>query len=122
MPIRKVGGGFKWGSHGHTYPTREGAERQAAAAYAHGYKGDMQPPMQTAPNSSVPVSGRRKAEDAADPWRRLSGAFCNVEEDSGAGLRRYLGQAPAAGGSSRSTPSTAKIQTALSRPPRTPKK
>ena len=28
MPIHKVKGGYKWGSHGHTYPTREGAERK----------------------------------------------------------------------------------------------
>lgn len=38
MPIRKVAGGYKWGSHGHVYKTRAGAERQAAAAYAHGYR------------------------------------------------------------------------------------
>ena len=37
MPVRKVKGGFKWGSHGHVYKTRAGAERQARAAYAHGY-------------------------------------------------------------------------------------
>ena len=41
MPIRKVpGGGYKWGSKGKTYPTREGAEKQAAAAHANGYRGD----------------------------------------------------------------------------------
>jgi hypothetical protein len=39
MPIRKVPGGFKWGSQGKVYKTRAGAERQAAAAYASGYKG-----------------------------------------------------------------------------------
>lgn len=38
MPIRKVSGGYKWGSKGKTYPTREGAEKQAQAAYASGYK------------------------------------------------------------------------------------
>lgn len=38
MPIRKVPGGYKWGSHGKTYPTRAGAERQAAAAHAAGFK------------------------------------------------------------------------------------
>lgn len=40
MPIRKVEGGYKWGGHGHVYPTREGAENQAAAAHAHGFTGD----------------------------------------------------------------------------------
>lgn len=39
MPIHKVPGGYKWGSHGHVYPSHAGAERQAAAAYAHGYTG-----------------------------------------------------------------------------------
>jgi len=38
MPIRKVTGGYKWGSSGKVYKTRAGAERQAAAAYASGYK------------------------------------------------------------------------------------
>lgn len=40
MPIERVDGGFRWGGHGHVYPTREGAERQAAAAHAHGFTGD----------------------------------------------------------------------------------
>lgn len=38
MPIHKVKGGYKWGSKGKTYPSRKGAARQAAAAYANGYK------------------------------------------------------------------------------------
>jgi hypothetical protein len=40
MPIRKVKGGYKWGNHGHTYPTRKGAQKQAAAAHANGYHED----------------------------------------------------------------------------------
>ena len=40
MPIHRVKGGWKWGSQGHVYPTRAGAERQAEAAHAHGYRGD----------------------------------------------------------------------------------
>lgn len=39
MPVRKVPGGYKWGSKGKVYKTRKGAERQARAAYASGYKG-----------------------------------------------------------------------------------
>ena len=39
MPIRKVKGGYKWGESGKVYPNRAGAERQAQAAYASGYKG-----------------------------------------------------------------------------------
>ena len=38
MPIRKVKGGYKWGKSGKTYPTKEGAARQARAIYASGYK------------------------------------------------------------------------------------
>lgn len=40
MPIKKVSGGYKWGSKGHVYKSRAGAVRQAQAAYAHGYRGD----------------------------------------------------------------------------------
>jgi len=38
MPIKKVAGGYKWGNSGKVYPTRKQAEKQAAAAYASGYK------------------------------------------------------------------------------------
>lgn len=38
MPVHKVKGGYKWGEHGKVYPTKEKAEKQAKAAYAHGYK------------------------------------------------------------------------------------
>lgn len=45
MPIREVtltGGrkGYRWGAHGKIYPTREQAEKQAAAAFSNGYTGD----------------------------------------------------------------------------------
>jgi uncharacterized protein len=39
MPVRKVRGGFKWGTHGKVYKTKAGAQRQARAAHASGYKG-----------------------------------------------------------------------------------
>lgn len=37
--VRRAGAktGFQWGNRGHVYPTRAGAERQAAAAHAHGF-------------------------------------------------------------------------------------
>tara|TARA_Y100001951_G_C11134185_1_gene179893 strand:+ start:165 stop:290 length:126 start_codon:yes stop_codon:yes gene_type:complete len=38
MPIKKVKGGYKWGDRGKVYKSRAGAERQARAAYASGYK------------------------------------------------------------------------------------
>ena len=41
MPIRKVNGGYKWGSHGAVFKSRAGAARQAAAAaHANGFAGD----------------------------------------------------------------------------------
>jgi hypothetical protein len=43
MPVRKVKGGYRWGSHGKVYPTREQAERQGKAAYAGGYRGEAKP-------------------------------------------------------------------------------
>lgn len=39
MPIRKVKGGYRWGTHGKVYRSRAKASRQARAAYAHGYRG-----------------------------------------------------------------------------------
>jgi hypothetical protein len=39
MPVRKVSGGYRWGSSGKVYPTRAQAERQGRAAYASGYRG-----------------------------------------------------------------------------------
>lgn len=38
MPIHREGKGWQWGQHGHVYPNKEGAEKQAEAAHAHGYK------------------------------------------------------------------------------------
>ena len=38
MPVRKVPGGYQWGSKGKVYPTKAQAEAQARAAYASGYK------------------------------------------------------------------------------------
>jgi hypothetical protein len=38
MPVKRVKGGYKFGSSGKTYPTKKGAERQARAIYASGYK------------------------------------------------------------------------------------
>lgn len=40
MPVHRVKGGFKWGAHGHVYKSKAGAEAQARAAYANGYRGD----------------------------------------------------------------------------------
>ena len=39
MPVKKVKGGYKWGSKGKVYKTKAAAEKQAKAAYANGYKG-----------------------------------------------------------------------------------
>lgn len=39
MPVMKVNGGYRWGSKGKVYPTRQQAEKQGAAARAAGYRG-----------------------------------------------------------------------------------
>ena len=39
MPVHKTKGGWKWGTTGKVYKTKAGAERQAHAIYASGYKG-----------------------------------------------------------------------------------
>ncbi len=39
MPVRKVKGGYKWGSKGKVYKSKADAEKQGRAAYASGYKG-----------------------------------------------------------------------------------
>lgn len=38
MPVRKVQGGYQWGTSGKVYPTREQAERQGRAIYRSGYR------------------------------------------------------------------------------------
>ena len=38
MPVRKVSGGYKWGSTGKVYPTKAQAEKQGRAIRASGYK------------------------------------------------------------------------------------
>lgn len=43
MPVRKVPGGFQWGTTGKVYPTKQAAERQARAAYASGYGSNPKP-------------------------------------------------------------------------------
>ncbi len=43
MPVHKVAGGYRWGSHGKVYKSKADAERQGRAAYAHGYPGAGKP-------------------------------------------------------------------------------
>jgi hypothetical protein len=38
MPVKKVKGGYKWGSSGKTYSTRAAAARQGRAIRASGYR------------------------------------------------------------------------------------
>jgi hypothetical protein len=37
--VKKVPGGYRWGSKGKTYKKKSDAEKQGRAAYASGYKG-----------------------------------------------------------------------------------
>lgn len=38
MPVRKVQGGYQFGTSGKVYPTQKQAEKQAKAIYASGYR------------------------------------------------------------------------------------
>jgi hypothetical protein len=38
MPVRKVQGGYRWGTSGKVYPTKKQAEQQGRAVYSSGYK------------------------------------------------------------------------------------
>ena len=38
MPVRKVKGGYRWGSSGKVYKKKSDAEKQGRAIYASGYK------------------------------------------------------------------------------------
>jgi len=38
MPVRKVKGGYRWGTSGRVYKTKKKAQEQARAIYASGYK------------------------------------------------------------------------------------
>lgn len=38
MPVKKVKGGYKWGSSGKVYKSKKKAAAQGRAAYAAGYK------------------------------------------------------------------------------------
>ena len=71
MPIFKVPGGFRWGTHGHVYKSITGAARQAAAAYAHGYRHLGDAP--DGPVCALPSSG-----SACDLIRGVPGAFPRV--------------------------------------------
>lgn len=39
MPVHKTKGGWKFGTSGKVYKTKAGAQKQARAIYASGYKG-----------------------------------------------------------------------------------
>ena len=41
MPVRKVPGGYQFGTSGKVYPTKAQAEAQARAIYASGYREKM---------------------------------------------------------------------------------
>lgn len=38
MPVKKVKGGWRWGTKGKVYKTKKEADKQARAIYAAGYK------------------------------------------------------------------------------------
>jgi hypothetical protein len=102
LPIRQVKGGWKWGRHGKTYRSRKGAERQAQAAYASGYREQMERLIQRLEsptaiwpdnNSKYPLAyrlarkmtkkQRRKMEDLTTEGISKDGEFAAHIEFSG---------------------------------------
>lgn len=79
MPIHREGSGWQWGQHGAIYSTRAGAEKQAAAAHAHGFHGDV---MATLANAAIPA-GLRKKSTFDEEGVRAHGAGIAFVEPSG---------------------------------------
>lgn len=76
MPIRKVKGGYKWGSKGKVYKDRKGAEKQAAAAYASGYKEPKK--MRSGGRPTVGVLGMRGSSNKAAQPQEERRAFSKM--------------------------------------------
>lgn len=66
MPVKKVKGGYKFGSSGKVYPTRAGAERQQRAAYANGYRGMAAGGFVSTGNDSKDLEILRSAKNIDD--------------------------------------------------------
>ena len=63
MPVRKVAGGYKWGSTGKVYKTKAEAERQGRAIYASGYaKGGLY--------ANIHAKRKRIAEGSGEKMRK----------------------------------------------------
>lgn len=73
MPVHKVKGGYKWGEHGHVYPSEAGAQRQARAAYAHGYQG--------------------KSFEESDRESKMTNSYANSLVDLAAEVSRFVAKA-----------------------------
>ena len=55
MPVKKVKGGYRWGSSGKVYPTRAQAENQGRAIRASGYKERKSPSRKMGNRNRVQV-------------------------------------------------------------------
>ena len=63
MPVRKVAGGYKWGSTGKVYKTKAEAEKQGRAIYASGYaKGGLY--------ANIHAKRKRIAEGSGEKMRK----------------------------------------------------
>jgi hypothetical protein len=64
MPVHKVKGGYKWGRHGKVYKNKAGAERQARAIYASGYRGDgPEQEFEIAPTTYVDLYSKGRIDE-----------------------------------------------------------
>lgn len=82
MPVHKVKGGYKWGSHGHVYKSKAKAAAQGRAAYANGYRGDA------LPKGAHPLAASRAAE--AEYVQALRGIARGVAEGTARAMARHL--------------------------------
>src|SRR5271166_1747974 len=99
MPVHKVSGGYRWGKHGKVYKSRAGAERQARAIYASGYRDDADELLRA--QARVDWNSARRAEIQYGIQLRTIARHCGdivrmfpMEDPQGAmdaasALRRY---------------------------------
>ena len=82
MPVRKVAGGYKWGSTGKVYKTKAEAEKQGRAIHASGYSKGGSP---TPTNKKLYNSKVAQAKKKFDVWPSAYASAWVVKEYKKAG-------------------------------------
>ena len=89
MPVHLVEGGYRWGKHGHVYPTRAGAERQARAIYASGWREDASRKALARALRASPRAEANYVMAISNVFRNVHGAVLKLVKSEGydTGLR-----------------------------------